>query len=186
MFNSSLVRRYKTHLLLALLLVIGIIALRLEVSVVDILSIVIGIPLGMILLDGDYFFFSYITDPNHHFSQMVKSMVTERNWKGLLAYFLESRYEPEKLVLHSALFQVILIGVSLFALMSSIGLFQGCLVVGLMSRMIFDQYQQWRVSKDLRSWFWNLNIPITPSTIQFYLLLVGAAYLYSFLLLIRL
>jgi len=183
---SKLLSAYKTSLLLSLVLAVVTIAFRLEVNVLNIGAILLGFPLGMILLEMDYFLFAYLIQPEHHFSQMLKSLVKDKNWPGLITYLVDGKSEVSGSVLRSAFFQIVILGISLFSTMSRVGLFSSCFVLGMSAQLLSEQYRLWKEKKPLDDWFWNINMVLNSRSLSIYFGVVGAVLAYCFYLLVTL
>lgn len=186
--NTSLLKKvfifYKKELTLCLILSIIVIAFRLETSLINIISIILGFPLGMLILDIDYLLFAYIINPSHHFSQMLTSLIRDRNLPAAVNYFMDSRHEVTASTIRSALFQIIILLTALFSVISHTGLLSSCFILGMASRLFYEQYLLWKAKQPLDGWFTNLNFTVTRRSLMYYFVVIALITFYCFYLLI--
>lgn len=168
---------YKYPLFLATILSIVVFALRVEKSAINILLIFLGAYLGVFLLDLDYFIFTYLTEPEHHFSRRIKEFVRQGNFGGLCQHLRHHQEEMGQQILHSALFQVLLAITCFYVLSSSTSIVGGMLALSALSQSFYEQFRDARAGK-LRGWFWILKEKPTENFLWGYFLILGLVFLY--------
>ena len=178
---KQIFNKYKFPALISLVLSVVIIALKLESKPLNIALIILGSLLGVFVLDLDYIFYTYLVDPKHYFSGKVSELVRGKNFGSALLYIKHHRDELRNLPLHSALFQVCLIILCFYTLISTRGLFGKALILSTLSQSFFEQAEDYAKNKNLDSWFWMLKIKLSKNLLIVYFsaLFIGFLYLLS-------
>lgn len=181
---NTIFKYYRFHLLVALVFAIAVVSFRLETNILNIVLILFGSLVGALLMEVDYYFFIYLTDPEHHFSKMVKSLLEEKKYSGAIAYINSSRGEIERTVLHSVLFQPILLVLAFYVNSSSASLFAGAMTLTMLLHTFIDQAREYAATKKVESWFWPLRFPVTEKFLAGYfaVMVIGFLYIFRFLL----
>lgn len=139
-------RYFRAHLPMALVYALLIFALRSSWWQFDVLHIlswvwwVVGVIVGVLILflDRIAYIYSY---PTEQLSQQFLWYVGQKKYVSALSLLDTRRLEQEKLVFRSALFMVIWIPLSFFALTSTAALFGKGVVMGLMLHDLVDAWQ---------------------------------------------
>ena len=104
---------------------------------------VLGVILGVLILFADRIVYTY-SYPGTQISQQFAWYVKERKYLSALELLDMRRLEQERLTFRSALFMVIWVPLSFFALTSTTGLFGKGVVMGIMLHILFDA---WRLQR---------------------------------------
>ena len=155
---KQLFNKYKFPILISLVLSILIIAAKLETKPLNIVFIILGSFLGVFVLDLDYIFYTYFIEPEHFFSKKVAELVHNKDFGGALLYIKHHRKELRNLPLHSALFQVCLIILCFYTLISVQLLFGKILILSTLVQSFFEQAEDYAEDKNLDNWFWVLKV----------------------------
>lgn len=158
--------------------------LRLESNILNAFYFAVGAILGTFFLDLDYFLFAYITEPEHYFSKQLQKLISEKNISNVLNYIQTHKGEMGNLVLHSALFQGVLAALSFYVVSSSGNIFVKALVMTALLQSFYRQWVDYEKEKNLNDWFWVLSEKPGKNFLIWYFVIVGAIFLYSFLILV--
>ena len=187
---AALLRYYKTNLLLALVLAVVIIlryqnvfaALAfLPISVVTgqpilalfIPQVLAGTLLSVFLLDLEFVLQAYFYDPASTFSTGLRDLLAQKNWVGLAGFAEAHQDEIKNPVLRSSVFQVVLIILCAYLVISRVSLLGTSFALGVLLQSIILGYQ--RRHKD---WFWEIKLALSNTAISIYFVVVSLALLY--------
>jgi len=87
-------------------------------------------------------------------------------------------------VLHSALFQGILVILSFYVVSSTGNIFMKALVMTAMLQSFYRQFKEYEKKGNLDDWFWMLTEKPHKNFLTWYFAIIGFIFLYSFLILI--
>lgn len=144
---------------------------------------VLGVIIGVLVLFADRIVYTY-SYPMTQISQQFAWYIKEKKYLSALELLDVRRLEQERLTFRSALFMVIWVPLSFFALTSTVGLFGKGVVMGLMLHILADA---WRLQKaDPRRLhirlFWIIKRDITDEErLMFLSILTGIFVFFSFL-----
>lgn len=147
---------YKTPLLVSLTLAIVLIAENSVKTPLLLTSIILGSFVGTFLLDLDYIIYAYFTDPEKEFSKSLRSFIKHNDYAGAASHIMHNKDSIEDKTLNSALFQIVLAGVSIFTMASAAGIFIKALVISTFANSIYKATDQYLAGKG-KEWFWALK-----------------------------
>lgn len=143
---------------------------------------ILGVVVGVLLLFADRIVYTY-SYPGAQISQQFAWYIKEKKYLKGLELLDDRRLEQERLTFRSALFMVIWVPLSFFALTSTTGLFGKGVVMGLMLHILADA---WRLQRsDPRRLhvrlFWLIKREITDEERLIFLSIITALFvLFSF------
>jgi len=181
---QNLLQQYKYPLFLSLIFTIISLALRLESHLLNAIYFLVGAFFGTFFLDLDYFLFAYITEPDHYFSKELKKLIGRKNIPDIVSYVDTHKAEMGDSVLHSALFQGILVILSFYVVSSTGNIFMKALVMTAMLQSFYRQFKEYEKKGNLDDWFWMLTEKPHKNFLTWYFAIIGFIFLYSFLILI--
>ena len=175
---KRVLRYYKTQLFLSLTLGIVLIAVKLFISPLIIAMTLLGAFLGTFILDLDYIFFAYLVEPEASFSKTLKGFLLHKDYGGALDHIHLNKEEVHERTLNSAIFQMILAGITLFAISATPSVFVKALLLSTMANSLYklsDYYFDGKTNE----WFWALKNPPTKNGVLLYALVLLAVLAYS-------
>lgn len=135
----------------------------------------LGVIAGYYLPFIDYLFYAYILRPDSEVSKNIRSMISIRNLisikkvKELIIYINETREQREKLIVHTAYFQVVFMLLTFYVLSSSGSLFGRGLVYGFSLKLLVGQVLQFLQTKEISKWFSEMPISMDQHKTKVYL-----------------
>lgn len=174
----KIIKTYRVPLVLSLTLAISLIALNVEKQIISIILIFVGALLGTFILDLDYIIQALYIDIDTAHHGIIKEYIKHKDIPNLLSYISHNKKEFEQRALNSALFQIILLGITLFTVTSTLNVFLKTLVLATFVNSIYrflEEYLQDRKT----DWFWSIKIETKPLNIYLYLLFMLGGLLYS-------
>ena len=172
---------YRVALLLSITLAIVLLGLTVERDVLSIAFIVLGCIAGTFVLDLDYVIHAFFVDPQAPFSKSVADYVRYKDIRGLLSFIYIHKNDVEDKTLNSALFQIVLGGLSLFVVSSTFNPFIKALVISTFTNSIYrfgSEYMQNRTDQ----WFWSLKVNTSKGNLLVYTLILLGILFYSLFL----
>ena len=164
---------YKLHLLLSLTLVIIITAIGVETKPLNIAFITLGAFLGTFLLDIEYFLFTYILEPAHHFSKTFGTYIKHKDFGNALIYAHKNSQEVPDKTLNSVLFQIALAIMCIVTLTTTIHIFTKTLLLAGFVNSIYRLVEKF-YSHTTDEWFWAIKSkPNSKQTALYLVALVG-------------
>jgi hypothetical protein len=125
----------------------------------------LGVLVGYYLPFFDHLFYAYIVRPDLEISRNIRSLVSIKKIKKLITYVNETKDQRDKLIIHTAYFQMIFSLLTFFILSSSMSLFGRGLVYGFCLKLLTEELYEYFDKKDLSRWFAEMNIkPDTHAT----------------------
>ena len=157
---------YKTPLLLSLTLAIVLVSLNVLKTPFIIAATLLGALVGTFILDLDYIIYAYFTDTEKGFSVDLRSFFKHKDYVNALNHIYHNKDSIEEKTLNSALFQIVLAGVSIFTMASTAGFFIKALVISAFANSIYKALSQFYDGR-VKDWFWALKT--IPNKNGFYL-----------------
>jgi hypothetical protein len=135
----------------------------------------LGVLFGYYLPFIDHLFYAFILRPNLEVSRKIRNLTTLKTFisvkrmKELVNYVNETKDQREKLIIHTAYFQVAFLFLTFFILTSSGSLFGRGLVYGFSLKLLVEQVLQFVDKKEINKWFTEIPIPMDPYKTKVYL-----------------
>ena len=114
--------------------------------------------IGTILPDVDHLIYIYFLRPHELTSQRVNYMLARREVLGVLHLLAQTRSERKRLILHTALFQVIFTLLAFLVVSSSGSLFGKGLVLAFLLHLVVDQLIDLVKIDNIDNWFGQICI----------------------------
>jgi hypothetical protein len=141
----------------------------------------LGCIAGAFVLDLDYVIHAFFIDPKAPFSISVTDYVRYKDIRGLLAFIYVHKNDVEDKTLNSALFQIVLGGLSLFVVSSTFNPFIKSLVISTFTNSIYRFWSEYS-SNRIEQWFWSLKVKTNKSNMIIYTLILLGMLFYSLFL----
>jgi hypothetical protein len=139
-----------------------------------------GALLGTFLLDLDHLIYWFYAHPEAEDSKYAKVLARTGNYKGLYALLVRYHQTHNRLIFHSAIFQVILLIVTFYVLTAGGSLLGSALVLSMNLHLLKDEwFDFWKNRKEeLVDWlFWQVReIPVSKY-VNVYLVAVTLVFL---------
>ena len=165
---------YKLPLLISLTLAITLLALGVVRKALGITEVVIGCLLGTFILDSEYLMYAYILEPKSEFAKEIFGYMKFKDYGGLIDYINQHKHDVKDKALNSALFQAILIPISIFAVYTSTSLFIKAFILAVLANSIYKLIEAYFEGKT-EDWFWAIrSVPKKEGTIMYIILLIVA------------
>ena len=119
----------------------------------DILYAFFGALLGSFILDSEYFLYAYIFEPDKDFSKNLKGYIKYKDYAEAAKYIKQQKDDIKDKSLNSALFQIALGGLSIFATYSVNSIFIKTMILSTFANSIYRLLEACFNSKH-ESWFW--------------------------------
>ena len=175
---TKIIGAYKLNLLVSLTLSVVIIALRVEKSWVNVVSILLGCVTGTFFMELEYFTMAYLNDMYSDFSRTFKDLMDQGNYVAVISHIRANRYSLKQRTMHSVLFQISLAAILYFLTTSSASLFSFSLVISVFVQTFYLMYEEFDERRDVSSWFWILKEAPSRTSIILYLLAMGLFLVY--------
>lgn len=175
--NKKILDTYKFTILISITLFVALMALRVEKHTVNILLLFFGSILGGLLLEADYFIQAYFIEPNSDFSRNLVTYIKHKDFKGALTYIQEHKQQILDKTLNSAIFQIVLLGLSIFVCSSNSGLFIKAFVLSAYANSIYRFIEEY-YAKRTDQWFWAFKQKPSERTIRIYMFILALALVY--------
>lgn len=120
----------------------------------------LGVLLGSQLIIIDQLIYVYFTYPNEPLSILIKQKIKDKKYKETWQ-ILVSQVDKPKSVFLSAVFQLGLMVVALFAITSTSGIFGKSLVMAISLNLLLTEWNDWLYKKDLSWLFWQVKRPVS-------------------------
>jgi hypothetical protein len=143
----------------------------------------LGVIVGFYLPFIDHLFYAYIIRPNLEVSKNIRSLVSYKKIKQLVSYVHETEDQREKLIVHTAYFQMVFLFLTFYVLSSSSGLFGRGLVFGFSLKLFVEQFLQYVKTKEIDKWFLELPVSMDLHKTKAYLYANGLILLIFILML---
>lgn len=141
---------------------------------ISIIFLIIGATIGTFILEvADPFLFSYLSHPELPASHTFKTLVGSRNIKAIFNFWKSNRFTGEHYILHSVLFQPVLLAVTYFALFIAASHFMSGLLIASTLSMVVRQVLDLRQFKHLNFWTWPIRGGMKAGATKIYLGIVS-------------
>lgn len=134
---------------------------------------VLGGIFGTILPDVDHLIYVYFLKPQDLTSQRVAYLNEERKFTKAVEILADTRYERSMTIFHSAIFQVVILVLTIFVVTSSTSLFAIGIVTGFSLHLLVDQVIDIRKVGSIQTWFRNMSIVIDKKKSTYYVAVVS-------------
>ena len=128
--------------------------------------------IGFYLLDIDHLLDVYFLHPESESSRQVKEAMKSRRWKQVWRGLLATREQRKRLILHSVIFQVVVLVLAVYVVTSGSGMWSRGLVLGFGLRILSEQVREFMATGKMDSWFWQIKDPV-PNNLQVVFLTAG-------------
>lgn len=179
--NKSLFTHYKVALLLSITLFIVFIALRVERDAINFAFLFAGSILGAFALDLDYFIYAYFFEPEKDVSRQIRAYTKHHDITGALKYALNKKNEITDKTLNNVVFQVVLLGLTVFVVASSTNLFVKALLISVAVNSMYRMMEEY-VENGTKNWFWALKNKPDSSSFYTYTAIISLVMLYCFII----
>jgi len=123
------------------------------VSNLTIISLFLGLIIGIFIIDVDHLIFWFCIKPNGEESRLIKTALQNKEFKSVTKIIQQSHQTHYNLVFHHYFFQVILTLFSLFIFTSTKNIFISALVLGINLHLIIDEIIGYRKNpKVVQKW----------------------------------
>ncbi len=140
--------------------------------------VALGSMLGAFILDLDYVIHAYFIEPNAHFSKTLAGYIKHKDFANAAQHIHFHKKELREQTLNSALFQMVLAGVTIFVVASSTNIFIQALVISTLANSLY-RFSEYYFENDLEDWFWVLKNKPTSQQASIYGLCIFAVLIYS-------
>jgi len=134
--------------------------------------LVLGGIVGTILPDVDHLIYVYLLRPQDLTSQRVAYLNEERNFTKAVEILADTRYERSMTIFHSAIFQIIILVLTIFVTTSSTSLFAIGIVTAFSLHLLVDQVIDIRKVGSIQSWFRNMNFVFDKKKSMYYVITI--------------
>lgn len=184
------VNRYKIPLLISLVVAIGIIALSVESNVFKGLLVFLGSILAMFFLDleiiiANKLWYGEIIENNnkHSISSLKKVLDQIINSKSISMYLAlveKIEYRTTSLIFQSAIFQIVLLILTLFLIYTDGNLFVKSFVLSLNAHILYAEFLEYTKTKNIDRWFYFYVGEKSRFFYISYFLVIISIFIYSF------
>ncbi len=142
----------------------------------------VGLLAGMILPELDDFVYIYFLRPYDLTSQRARMMFSHRQWRGALGVLARTSVERERLIFHTALFQIIFLVFGFLVITSTGSLFGRGLVISFLLHLLYSEARELKRTGSLQRWFKDLPLALTyEQFLVYWFLNLAALILLAFL-----
>lgn len=131
--------------------------------------LIIGGLVGVILPAVDHLVYIYLY-PNELTSQRAGRLIAQKQWRKSINLLYLTSQERTKLIFHTAWFQMLFTAFAVFVASSSGSFFGKGLVLAFLIHLLIDQFFDLQSTGELRKWFSETNIKLTPKGYLIYFL----------------
>lgn len=153
---KKLLTYYKLPLLISVTLTVTLLALGVVRKALGITEVVLGCLLGTFILDAEYLMYAYILEPKSEFAKSVFGYIKYKDFAGLIDFINQHKNEVKDKALNSALFQAILVPISIYAVYASTSLFIKAFVLSILASSIYKLIEAYFDGKS-DAWFWAIK-----------------------------
>ena len=118
----------------------------------------LGAIFGFYLPFVDHLFYAYIVRPDLEVSGNIKALMRPKTIGRLISFVNETKDQRERLIIHTAYFQVVFLLLTLYVLTSSGNLLGRGLVYGFSFSLFVEELILFRKTGELKSWFSQIPI----------------------------
>lgn len=145
------------------------------------LLLCLGSILGTFLLDIDHLIYWFFLYPGKTDSLEAQKLLKQKSFQGLLLLAAEYHGDHLRLIFHSALFQLVLLGLTLYVFTAGESDFVLGLVVALNLHLFKDEWEEYYSGspEHLNRWlFWHFGIKVPLRLQMLYLAVTSLAFLF--------
>ncbi|HLE48938.1 MAG TPA: hypothetical protein VI819_02830 [Patescibacteria group bacterium] len=168
--------RRKLNQLLVLIIIFGLATVLKRWYNLNYVLVWLGALLGFYLPNIDYILYAFVIRPQNSLSLEIKSLIKNKKFLKI-GDVAKDLTQFEKLIFHTAYFQVIFLVLTFFVVSSSGSLFGKGLVYAASLKLLLEQIWEFRKNKNLSYWFSEMNLELSSDQTKAYLLSVGFALL---------
>lgn len=128
-----------------------------------------GVLIGYYLPFIDHLFYAYFLRPGSAVSVNIRRLVSSKKIRELIVYVNDTKNEREKLIIHTAYFQIVFLLLTFFILTSSGSLFGRGLVYGFSLRLFVEQILSYIKTGKIDEWFAEMQVSMDPHKTRAYL-----------------
>lgn len=121
------------------------------------LPVWVGGLIGIFLPDLDHAVYVYFLRPNELTSQRASRTLSRGDIGSTVKLLQSTTGERQKLIFHTALFQIVFVIFAFLVVSSSGNMFGGGLVLGFMLHILVDQLSDLMNTQDLSRWFFGTS-----------------------------
>lgn len=118
----------------------------------------VGALIGYYLPFIDHLFYAYFLRPELDISKNIRKLVSSKKIRNLIIYVEDTSNEREKLIIHTAYFQIVFLLLTFFILTSSGSLFGRGLVYGFSLRLFVEQVLTYFKTGKIDKWFTDMQV----------------------------
>jgi hypothetical protein len=173
---------YKVPVAISITLAIVLIALGTIRAPLEIAALLTGTFLGTFVLDLEYLLTAVVLEPTKDFSKTLVGFVKHSDLANAVKHIYYHKDEFKENSLNSAIFQVILAGLSILVVYSTRSLFAQAFVLSIFANSIYVLFDYLFHNKT-DEWFWALKNKPNRQQVYFYIfamLIVFSLCLYLF------
>lgn len=140
----------------------------------------LGALAGTFLLDIDHLIYWFISHPEEEDSRQARVLLKTENFKGLYLLLKRTHEWHDRLIFHTATFQIILLILSFYVLTSGGSFFGSALVLSMNLHLLKDEWFDFLGSRkaELGNWlFWQIKELTIERYLDLYLVGVTLAFL---------
>lgn len=153
---KKFISTYRTPLLLSVTISIILVALNTRMSPFDIGLTIVGCLLGTFLLDLDYFIYAFFLEPENDFSKTLAGFVKHRDLGNAFLYISYHAEEIKDKTLHSALFQIVFVLLTVFVASSNTSVIVKGIAISASANSVYRLFEYYFKGK-IDEWFWALK-----------------------------
>jgi len=136
-----------------------------------------GVLIGYYLPFFDHIFYAYLLRPHSEESKNIRSLIKPKKFWELVRYVNATKDQREKLIIHTAYFQIVLIFLTFYILTSSGSLFGRGIVYGFSLALLADEMLIYVKNRNLDSWFRDAPVKMDSQKTEVFLYVNGLAFL---------
>lgn len=155
-----------------------------QTSFLTLILLLLAAFLGANFLKIDQLIYVYFTRPELPLSLEVKQLIKQRNFKGAWQLLTARGIEQRELALKSVLFQVVWVGLALFTLTSTAGVFGKTLVMAIGLSLLVQEWEDILAKRGFSWLFWQIKRQVGLREQKYYLYLMTGLFVILTLLLI--
>lgn len=133
---------------------------------------ILGGIFGTLLPDVDHLIYVYFLRPQDLTSQRVAYLNEERKFTKAVEILVDTRYERSMTIFHSAIFQAVILALTIFVVTSSTSLFAIGIVTAFSLHLLVDQIIDIRKVGSIQTWFRNMNIVVDKRRSTYYVAVI--------------
>ncbi len=188
--SNPLFDRYKIPFLFSIAITLAVIIFSNQVSTLSQTELAlsasiafVGSIAGFLLVDLEYLIHAYLVDPSSDVSIKIKDLFSHGKFVALIDYYNHEEHTFGELSIRSAMFQIILAGLSLIVVTGDTWIFAKTMVLSMGATLLYFQFAEYLRAHTLLRWFWIFTGNLTDSFYKAYMVVLFIIYIYQFTLL---